>query len=98
MELDEPVPPLPDGAACHDLGRAQSVFILHQQRWRRIPDVRMYEQIMGAAGAEKNSVRVLSTWQFRFLPEGPELTAGDVPAILDLRERNADLIRASLLQ
>ena len=108
--LDDVIPSLPDGTACHDLGQERSVFILQHQMWRRIPNVEMYDVIIGSA---KNAVKVLTSWQFHHYPGqgisilrfyfncflnivGLPLTEKDVANITALRIANAVPIRLIL--
>ena len=60
--------PFPAGTAAHDLGRHASVFILDKnQRWRYLPNVDLYDKLLG--NAPRGAVRVMTSWQFRHMKE-----------------------------
>lgn len=85
--LDVDVPKFVDGTAAHDLSRDQSVYILFNKTWRYIPTVEMFNKLLG--NSEKGAVKVLTSWQRRcHYPDGPDLTASEVPEISAIRMRN----------
>jgi hypothetical protein len=86
VELDNTLPQYLDGTAAHDLGRAQSVFILYKQTWRYIPNVDIFLKLLGEA--PKGSTKVMTTWQMQHYPEGEALTDKDVPVMQDLLNRS----------